>query len=179
MTLFEVARRSPTASSRIFLRDADGRRPVYGGTRHFQDDPHWRDLILFYEYFHGDNGAGSAQPPDRLDRRGREAPPGVRGPSRPSACSPVEAPGSGRSHCSTGGADMRAVAVFPSTKQTKVVDHPEPRLEHPSDVLVRPGGGDLRDRSRDRAVRVRRAAAGEDLVLGHESLAEVLEADPR
>ena len=36
----------------------DGRRPVYGGTERFQDDPHWRDLILFYEYFHGDNGAG-------------------------------------------------------------------------------------------------------------------------
>ena len=38
--------------------DADGLRPVYGGSRKFQDDPHWRDLILFYEYFHGDNGAG-------------------------------------------------------------------------------------------------------------------------
>ncbi len=42
----------------IFTRDAGGRRPVYGGTTKFQDDPHWRDLILFYEYFHGDNGAG-------------------------------------------------------------------------------------------------------------------------
>ena len=42
----------------IFLRDETGKRPVYGGTRKFQDDPHWRDLILFYEYFHGDNGAG-------------------------------------------------------------------------------------------------------------------------
>jgi hypothetical protein len=40
------------------LRDKDGRRPVYGGTRKFQEDPHWRDLILFYEYFHGDSGAG-------------------------------------------------------------------------------------------------------------------------
>jgi hypothetical protein len=44
--------------SATFLRDADGRRPVYGGTEKFQTDPHWRDLILFYEYFHGDNGAG-------------------------------------------------------------------------------------------------------------------------
>ena len=35
-----------------------GRRPVYGGSATFQNDPHWRDLILFYEYFHGDNGAG-------------------------------------------------------------------------------------------------------------------------
>jgi len=43
---------------RIFLRDAAGRRPVYGGTEKFQDDPHWRDLLLFYEYYHGDNGAG-------------------------------------------------------------------------------------------------------------------------
>ena len=50
----EIARRL----SSIFLKDKDGRRPVYGGTRRFQDDPHWRDLVLFYEYFHGDNGAG-------------------------------------------------------------------------------------------------------------------------
>jgi hypothetical protein len=42
----------------MFLRDADGKRPVHGGTAKFQDDPHWRDLVLFYEYFHGDNGAG-------------------------------------------------------------------------------------------------------------------------
>ena len=44
--------------SRIFLRNEQGRRPVYGWTEKFQSDPHWRDLILFYEYFHGDNGAG-------------------------------------------------------------------------------------------------------------------------
>ncbi len=44
--------------ARLFLRDGSGRRPVYGGTAKFQEDPHWRDLILFYEYFHGDNGAG-------------------------------------------------------------------------------------------------------------------------
>ncbi|MGE3805243.1 MAG: glucosidase [Gemmataceae bacterium] len=43
---------------RIFTRDTAGNRVVYGGTRKFQEDPHWRDLILFYEYFHGDNGAG-------------------------------------------------------------------------------------------------------------------------
>ena len=42
----------------VFLRDTNGKRPVYGGTAKFQDDPHWRDLILFYEYFQGDNGAG-------------------------------------------------------------------------------------------------------------------------
>jgi hypothetical protein len=42
----------------IFLRDANGRRPVFGGAAKFQDDPAWRDHILFYEYFHGDNGAG-------------------------------------------------------------------------------------------------------------------------
>jgi len=41
-----------------FTRDAQGRRPVYGGIEKFQTDPHWRDYILFYEYFHGDNGAG-------------------------------------------------------------------------------------------------------------------------
>jgi hypothetical protein len=43
---------------KIFLTDDTGRRPVYGETRIFQEDPHWKDLILFYEYFHGDNGAG-------------------------------------------------------------------------------------------------------------------------
>ena len=44
--------------AKIFLRDGNGRRPVYGGIEKFQSDPHWRDLILFHEYFHGDNGAG-------------------------------------------------------------------------------------------------------------------------
>jgi hypothetical protein len=42
----------------IFKRDEGGQRPVYGGSTKFQTDPHWRDLVLFYEYFHGDNGAG-------------------------------------------------------------------------------------------------------------------------
>jgi hypothetical protein len=58
LTLFEVAQEIARRLSRIFLRDANGHRPVYGGTRKFQDDPYWRDYILFYEYFHGDNGAG-------------------------------------------------------------------------------------------------------------------------
>jgi hypothetical protein len=58
MTLFEVARELTLRLSKIFTRDESGNRPVYGGTRKFQDDPHWRDLVLFYEYFHGDNGAG-------------------------------------------------------------------------------------------------------------------------
>ena len=58
MTLFEVAQELSRRLTGTFLRDSDGRRPVYGGTKLFQDDPHWRDLILFYEYFHGDNGAG-------------------------------------------------------------------------------------------------------------------------
>ena len=58
LTLFEVANEIARRLAGTFLRDADGRRPVYGGTRKFQEDPHWRDLILFYEYFHGDNGAG-------------------------------------------------------------------------------------------------------------------------
>ena len=58
MTLFEVARDIGSRLASIFLLDASGRRPVYGGTRKFQEDPHWKDYILFYEYFHGDNGAG-------------------------------------------------------------------------------------------------------------------------
>ena len=58
MNLFEVAKEITRRLAAIFLRDASGKRPVYGGTAKFQEDPHWRDLILFYEYFHGDNGAG-------------------------------------------------------------------------------------------------------------------------
>ncbi len=58
MTLFEVAKEISRRLAATFLRDASGRRPVHGGTEKFQTDPHWRDLILFYEYFHGDNGAG-------------------------------------------------------------------------------------------------------------------------
>jgi len=58
MTLYEVAKEISRRLSSIFLRDAHGKRPIYGGTKKFQDDPHWKDYILFYEYFHGDNGAG-------------------------------------------------------------------------------------------------------------------------
>jgi hypothetical protein len=58
MTLFEVAREIADRLARPFLRDHQGARPVHGGAGKFQSDPHWRDLILFYEYFHGDNGAG-------------------------------------------------------------------------------------------------------------------------
>jgi hypothetical protein len=58
MNLFEVAKEIAERLTRIFLRDERGRRPVYGGAEKFQTDPHWRDHILFYEYFHGDNGAG-------------------------------------------------------------------------------------------------------------------------
>jgi hypothetical protein len=58
MNLFEVANEISRRLSAIFLRDKNGKRPVYGGTEKFQTDPHWRDHILFYEYFHGDNGAG-------------------------------------------------------------------------------------------------------------------------
>jgi hypothetical protein len=58
LTLFEVAQDLSDRLCGIFLRDKYGHRPVYGGTSKFQTDPHWRDLILFHEYFHGDNGAG-------------------------------------------------------------------------------------------------------------------------
>src|SRR5262249_42001124 len=58
MNLFEVSRDIAHRLESIFCRDDNGRRPVYGGTEKFQRDPHWRDHILFYEYFHGDNGAG-------------------------------------------------------------------------------------------------------------------------
>jgi hypothetical protein len=58
MTLYQVAEEIGRRLAAIFLRGPDGTRPVYGGAETFQADPHWRDLILFYEYFHGDNGAG-------------------------------------------------------------------------------------------------------------------------
>jgi hypothetical protein len=58
MSLFEVAQELAERLIRTFQRNDQGRRPVYGGTEKFQADPHWRDLVLFYEYFHGDNGAG-------------------------------------------------------------------------------------------------------------------------
>ncbi len=58
MNLFDVAKEISGRLSKMFLRDASGHRPVYGGAKKFQDDPHWHDLVLFYEYFHGDIGAG-------------------------------------------------------------------------------------------------------------------------
>jgi hypothetical protein len=58
LTLWDVAGELSHRLSSIFVRDANDRRPVFGGTEKFQSDPHWRDLVLFYEYFHGDNGAG-------------------------------------------------------------------------------------------------------------------------
>lgn len=58
LTLNEVARELSRRLTKPFLRGADGRRPVFGGAEKFQTDPHWRDYVLFYEYFHGDNGAG-------------------------------------------------------------------------------------------------------------------------
>ncbi|MBF2085156.1 glucosidase [Thermoleptolyngbya sp. C42_A2020_037] len=58
LTLWDIANEIDLRLSRIFLRNEQGERPVYGETSIFQNDPHWRDLILFYEYFHGDNGAG-------------------------------------------------------------------------------------------------------------------------
>jgi len=58
MNLFEVSKEIAGRLVRTFLRDENGRRPVFGGAEKFQRDPHWRDHVLFYEYFHGDNGAG-------------------------------------------------------------------------------------------------------------------------
>jgi hypothetical protein len=58
MTLYEVAEELGRRLTSIFLRDERGRRPVYGASSKFQEDPHWREYVLFYEYFHGENGAG-------------------------------------------------------------------------------------------------------------------------
>lgn len=58
MTLWGVSQEIARRLGNIFLRDVHGKRAVYGGPGKFQTDPHWRDYVLFYEYFHGDNGAG-------------------------------------------------------------------------------------------------------------------------
>jgi hypothetical protein len=58
MNLGEVATELSRRMVKMFLRNGNGERPIYGGLKTFQEDPHWRDLILFNEYFHGDNGAG-------------------------------------------------------------------------------------------------------------------------
>ena len=58
MNLWEVAGEISERLTRIFTRNSADQRPVFGAAEKFQSDPHWRDLMLFYEYFHGDNGAG-------------------------------------------------------------------------------------------------------------------------
>jgi hypothetical protein len=58
MNLYEVAEEISRRLSAIFVRGEDNRRPVFGGERKFQEDPYWKDYLQFYEYFHGDNGAG-------------------------------------------------------------------------------------------------------------------------
>jgi hypothetical protein len=58
MNLFEVAKEIVERLAKLFIRDEQGHRPVYGGSEKFQSDRYWRDNILFFEYFHGDNGAG-------------------------------------------------------------------------------------------------------------------------
>jgi hypothetical protein len=58
MNLYQVAENISQRLTNIFLKEKTDHRPVNGGEKKFQEDPHWRDLIQFYEYFHGDNGAG-------------------------------------------------------------------------------------------------------------------------
>ncbi|MFO0806554.1 MAG: glucosidase [Gemmataceae bacterium] len=58
MNLYQVAEEIGNRLAKIFLADKSGSRPVFGGAKKFKDDPHWKDYVLFYEYFHGDNGAG-------------------------------------------------------------------------------------------------------------------------
>ncbi len=58
MNLYQVAQEISRRLANIFLKDKDGRRPVYGGTQQFQEDPNWREYLQFFEYFQGDNGAG-------------------------------------------------------------------------------------------------------------------------
>src|SRR5256712_55912 len=58
LTLWDVAAELSRRLTRIFLQDEEGQRPVHGRDSRYRDDPHWRDLVLFYEYFHGDDGSG-------------------------------------------------------------------------------------------------------------------------
>jgi hypothetical protein len=58
MNLYQVAEEISRRLTNLFLKDGEGRRPMFGGSRKFQEEPHWRDCLLFHEYFHGDNGAG-------------------------------------------------------------------------------------------------------------------------
>jgi hypothetical protein len=58
MNLYQVAEEIGRRLTNMFLKNSSGGRPVFGGAKMFQEDPHWRDCLLFYEYFHGDNGAG-------------------------------------------------------------------------------------------------------------------------
>jgi hypothetical protein len=58
MDLWDVSKELSLRLARLFLKDEKGHRPIYGGNLIFQEDPHWKDYLLFYEYFHGDNGAG-------------------------------------------------------------------------------------------------------------------------
>jgi hypothetical protein len=93
LPLWEVAKELADRQIRIFTRDAAGRRPVYGDVRKFQEDPHWRDLVLFFEYFHGDTGVGLgashqtgwtalvASLIDEWRRPPQPSPPAPRGPS--------------------------------------------------------------------------------------------------
>ena len=90
MTLEQVADELGRRLIRIFMRDEQGRRAVFGDHPKLQNDPHFRDYLLFYEYFHGDTGArGRGVAPDRLDRPGRQAAAaataGIRRPAAPPA----------------------------------------------------------------------------------------------
>jgi len=58
MNLFDMAGEIANRMISMFTRNEFGQRPVYGGAKLFQEDPHWKDLILFYEFYHGENGAG-------------------------------------------------------------------------------------------------------------------------
>jgi hypothetical protein len=62
MTLSQVAAELSRRLTRLFLQDSNGKRPIHGEFNKYASDPHWRDLVLFYEYFHGDDGKGLGAP---------------------------------------------------------------------------------------------------------------------
>ena len=147
MTLFEVAKEISRRLTATFLRDGNGRRPVYGGCEKFQNDPHWRDYILFYEYFHGDNGAGlgaSHQTGWTGHRRAADGP--VRPDGRERRCSPPRRSGSPSAWCANRSAARPEHGHDHAALSVAVPDqHPRPPVG--AERHARPAG-DARRRAR-------------------------------
>ncbi len=157
-----------------FTRDERGRRPVYGGIEKFQTDPHWRDYILFHEYFHGDNGAGLgashqtgwtglvAHAHRAVRILGFEARTGRGQAGRVRSGRPKRRKAA-RGARSRDGDEMRAITVEPHKPDTaRLEDIPEPDTRAGSVLVEAIAVGVVRDRRRDRGGQVRLGASREN-----------------